>query len=263
MTAYAQLDRPVLLKYLFHPRKDYRPCPRGAFDMMVPVGEGVSVGCRFYPREDTSPWVLYFHGNGEVVSDYDELAPLYHHAGLNLVVADYRGYGASGGTPTFQDLVKDSRVIFEEVQGQLERKGSPRTLWVMGRSLGSIPALELAFCYPEETRGVIIESGFISGARLVKRLGLPPMGADLGSLEQECLAKVGKISIPGLVIHGQYDTLVPLQEGRDLFESLGSSPKELVVIPGADHNNIMLVDVKMYFGSLVKFIAPPGEGAMR
>jgi pimeloyl-ACP methyl ester carboxylesterase len=100
------------------------------------------------------PW------DGEVVSDYDDVSPFYHQKKLNLVVADYRGYGASNGIPTLTDLIHDSHLIFKEVKEELSRRNLRSDLWVMGRSLGSISALELAYHYQEEMKGLIVESGF-------------------------------------------------------------------------------------------------------
>src|SRR5690242_1030865 len=101
---YALLDRLGVSDWIFYPRRDFGPPPAGAEDVHVPVAPGVAVACRFYPADPTLPSVLLFHGNGEVAADYDGIAPLYHRARLNLFVADYRGYGASTGVPSFAAL---------------------------------------------------------------------------------------------------------------------------------------------------------------
>jgi pimeloyl-ACP methyl ester carboxylesterase len=125
-------------------------------------------------REILFPWILFFHGNGEVVSDYDDIAPFYGRLGLNLTVADYRGYGASSGEPTFTNLVEDAHLIFSAVRKELSSKGFSENLWIMGRSLGSISALELGYHYGDQIQGLVIESGFASVTGLIRHLGLPP-----------------------------------------------------------------------------------------
>ena len=40
----------------------------------------------------------------------------YHRKGINLVVADYRGYGASNGVPTFSNLISDAHCIYQAVK---------------------------------------------------------------------------------------------------------------------------------------------------
>ena len=99
MTDYSVIDRSSLLQYIFYPRDDRTPCPDRAFDFAVTVQEGVEVSCRAYLADATWPSILYFHGNGEVVSDYDYIAPLFKKEGINLLVADYRGYGRTRGDP--------------------------------------------------------------------------------------------------------------------------------------------------------------------
>src|SRR4030042_1848855 len=98
---YSILDLPEILQFIFYPRRDWAPPPPGASDFLVPVEEGVSISCRFYPAEVGSPCILYFHGNGEVACEHDWIAQLYGREGISLFVADYRGNGRSEGGATF------------------------------------------------------------------------------------------------------------------------------------------------------------------
>ena len=188
------------------------------------------------------------------MSDYDEISPSYHQKRLNLVVADYRGYGASSGIPTLTALTQDSHLIFKEVREELSRRNLRSDLWVMGRSLGSISALELAYQHQEMIKGLIIESGFPSVVRIITHLGMPAHGIDLEKIDQGCLERIKKILVPTLIIHGEHDMLVPLENARDIYEHLGTQEKELLVIPSATHNDIMLVGFKDYFKALQRFI---------
>jgi pimeloyl-ACP methyl ester carboxylesterase len=206
------------------------------------------------------PWILFFHGNGEVVSDYDEISPFYHQKGLNLVVADYRGYGVSSGIPTLTDLSQDAHDIFKQVRQDLSRRNLPKDLWVMGRSLGSISAFELAYHYQEGIKGLIIESGFPSVVRIMTHLGMPTDGMGLEKIDEECLERIKKISIPSLIIHGDQDWLVPLENAKDIYQHLGTREKEFLIIPSATHNDIMLVGFKEYFNTLQRFIERTNKG---
>jgi len=254
MPGYAELDKSPLVGFLFYPRADLTPCPPGAFDFFVPVEQGVTVSCRFYVGDEGWPWILYFHGNGEVVSDYDGIAPFYHRKEINLVVADFRGYGSSGGSPNFTSLVHDAPPILEAVKKEIYQKGFQQDLWVMGRSMGSICALELADRHPDKIKGLVVESGFASVTRLIKHLALPSGGIDLEPLEQERRNRIRKISVPALIIHGERDNLVPLQEAKDLYALLATIQKKLVIVPMADHNNIMFADLEFYLEAIQNFI---------
>ena len=254
MPNYSLIDQPSTLMYIFYPREDSTLCPENAFDLLAPVDDHVSIHCRFYIGNPKWPWILFFHGNGEVVSDYDEIAPLYHQRRLNLVVADYRGYGNSNGVPTLTDLVQDAHAILREIKKELSKRGLRSDLWIMGRSLGSISAFELAYRYQDAIRGLIIESGFPSVVRIMMHLGVPIHDVNLEKIDQECLEMIHKIFIPTLIIHGERDTLVPLREAKDIFNHLGTDKKELLIIPSANHNDIMLVGFQKYFNAIQQFI---------
>ncbi len=254
MIDYSALDQPFLRSFIFYPRRDHTPCPENAFDLPVRVAEGVSVSCRFYTGREKWPWILFFHGNGEVASDYDEISPFYHQKKINLVVADYRGYGASGGTPTLASVAQDAHIIFKEVKGELGRRNLRHDLWVMGRSLGSISGLELVYHYQKEIPGLILESGFPSIVRIMVHLGIPAHIMGLEKIDQECLDRIEKIFLPTLIIHGDQDSLVPLENAREIYRRLGAGDKELLIIPSATHNDIMLVGFRDYFKAIGQFI---------
>ena len=260
MSIYATIDQqPVLLQFVFYPRRWDAPAPAGAEDFMVPVEKDIAVGCRCYEGKPGGPWILLFHGNGEIAADYDQIAPFYHQEGINLVVADYRGYGRSGGKPTFAAMVGDAPLIFEAVRERLGGRGLQEELFVMGRSLGSISALELAAQHGGVISGLIIESGFISVTGLIDHLGLPSMGLDLDSIERESRGKAARIETPALIIHGRSDSLVPYSQAEDLYHSLGSEPKWLLPIPGADHNDVIFYDRERYFSAIAAFVEKPGH----
>ena len=252
---YSILDRPDILQFAFYPRKDVRKGPSNSTDYLVPVEGGVSIGCRFYIHHRGSPSILFFHGNGEVVSDYDGIAPLYNQRGINLFVADYRGYGSSGGTPTFTSMVGDAYSIFEAFLDIRRNDHHTGDVLVMGRSLGSICAIELAFCYQDQMKGLIIESGFASILRLLKYLGFPAELLGTSDIAFPNMAKIRSIALPTLILHGEHDSLIPVAEARDLFENAAAKRKRLVIINGADHNDIMLVDMERYFTAIREFVS--------
>jgi alpha-beta hydrolase superfamily lysophospholipase len=260
MPDYSKIDIPEVLSYVFYPRDESGPCPRYAFDHFIPVAEAVALHCRFYEEDKAWPWILYFHGNGEVVSDYDEIALFYFKHSLNLVVVDYRGYGKSNGTPTVTDMSRDSRKVYESVKTALTERGLRDDLWVMGRSLGSVSALAIAFDKSTGINGLIIESGFPSIMSLIVRHGIATPDMDLDAITRECLDMVRSITVPVLIIHGEYDTLVPPDEAETIYETIGSAQKDLLMIPGATHNDIMFVGLRQYMEAIRKFVDSTSPG---
>ncbi|MCH9675542.1 MAG: alpha/beta hydrolase, partial [Gammaproteobacteria bacterium] len=120
---------------IFFPRGDDRSAPQGAYDLLIPVDEGASVAARFYVHDPGAPSILYFHGNGEVAADHDDIAPLYGQIGVNLFVAEFRGYGQSGGSPTFAHLMGDASPTAAFVHEHLDAGNFSPARYLMGRSL--------------------------------------------------------------------------------------------------------------------------------
>jgi len=255
MSYYSLLDTPQVLQYSFYPIREWSNCPDYATDILVSVEEGIRVACRFYTADPGFPTVLFFHGNGEIASDYDDVAPYFFaHSEVNLVVAEFRGYGLSDGKPTFATVIADSHVILREISREMSSQGYCNDIWVMGRSMGSVPALELAQSYPDKIRGLIIESGFPSATRIARRLGFPVPESDIRLVEDECMKKIRKITMPALIIHGDSDSLVTINEAYTLEKELGSSEKRLHIVRGADHNSVMACDVAGYLKVIKEFI---------
>ncbi|MBX7196614.1 MAG: alpha/beta hydrolase, partial [Sandaracinaceae bacterium] len=91
------LTRTDLVGSLFFPRPDARPCPRNASDHFV-AAPGAALHLRVHGA--SGPLLLLFHGNGEIVSDWDAAAPSFLARGVRFAVLDYRGYGRSNSAPT-------------------------------------------------------------------------------------------------------------------------------------------------------------------
>jgi alpha-beta hydrolase superfamily lysophospholipase len=261
MVDYSSADTPSILTSVFFPHNYRTPVPEQAFDLTIPVDEGVTITCRFHKGGADWPWILFFHGNGEVASDYDDIASYYLERKLNLVVADYRGYGASTGSPTLTHLVADARPIYRSIRAELASRGLRDDFWVMGRSLGSTSALELAHQYQEEIRGLIIESGFLNILRVLVHLDIPTGDVPLQAIDRQCIDMIGEIRLPTLIIHGEMDNIVPLSEAELLYEQIGAKDKELVVIPEANHNDIMSTGTDQYFDALQRFVKKTAQNA--
>lgn len=247
------LDRPEILAQIFYPRRSYSS-KQDSRDYFIEVEQGIRIGCRFYSRGLEYPSLLYFHGNGEIVDDYDWSAPVYNEIGINLFVADYRGYGVSDGRPTISNMLKDSHQIFNEFTRILEEQGSRKRMFVMGRSLGSTSAIEVAYHHQNAIQGLIIESGSAHNFRRFFSSSITehPIWSDESSFLNK--VKMRSISTPTLIIHAEYDTLVPVEEGKELFRNAAATDKRLVIVPDADHNDLMLVGKAQYFKAIEEFV---------
>ena len=252
------LDKPEILQFIFYPRKDLFDISAAAnvFADVIPVDEAVPISYCFYFSDKKHPNILFFHGNGEVASDYESIGSIYNQIGVNLFVADYRGYGRSGGKPTLTNMIKDTHPLFEGFKRVLKEKGFSGSLFLMGRSLGSASAIELASHYQSQLSGLIIESGFANVFNLFGYLGFPLKALGISVPETpSSLGLIRKISLPTLVMHGEHDQIVPVEEGRALYETIAAKDKRLLIIPGVDHNTIFMGGMEPYLQALKDFVS--------
>jgi fermentation-respiration switch protein FrsA (DUF1100 family) len=262
---FATLDRPEVLMFLFHPR----PEPTGPFsktaesenrisrpkDILIPVQEDIAIGARFHMAEKSGGNLLFFHGNGEIVADYDELGAVYNQSGINLLAVDYRGYGRSGGRPTVTAMMQDCHIIFHFVLKWLQQNDFTGPLLLMGRSLGSASVLELAANYKNLIDGLIVESGFAYAGPLLTLLGIDV--AALGFKEEKGFRNVDKIrnfDKPTLIIHAEFDHIIPYSDGQTLYDTCPSGNKKLLKIPGANHNDIFMRGFQEYLAAVKNIV---------
>ena len=244
-------DSPEFNDNLFFPRPDYDRVPPNCEDFMVKVDSGVEIHLRRHLAPSGRFSLLYFHGNGEVVADYDGLANRFSEIGAELIVADYRGYGKSSGQPTLRSALKDSVSIFDFLK---ERNIFQEKICVMGRSLGSASAIELVL----KRSGIsacIIESGYADPIPLVERRGLR---IEATTAEEDALfnnsVKIRNIKCPLFIMHGKMDSLISPKEALLNYRQSGSEKKELELFEGVGHNDILMADGDGYFIRLSKFL---------
>ncbi len=249
------MDRPEIIRVLFHPVQVPRnAAPQDAVDIDIPVTGNAVIGCRFFSRAKDAPVLLFFHGNSETLTDYDDIGPLYLQEGLNFLVTGYRGYGWSTGSPLTSTLLSDAEDMFIHLGNWLRREGYTGGILVMGRSLGSVCAIDLAVRHPEEIAGLVLESAFAETLPLARLLGVNL--EHLGISEEQTFNNLGKIrqwTKPTFILHGQLDHLIPLSQAEKLNAACGAHSKELQIIPGAGHNTMIAVGGSRYFQAIRGF----------
>jgi fermentation-respiration switch protein FrsA (DUF1100 family) len=253
---YSILDRPEVLQSIFHPRPEYShgTTTTSGLPLMIQVSEAISIGACFHVAQKSSPNILFFHGNGEIVADYNDLGPMYNQEGINFFPVDYRGYGRSGGQPSVSAMMTDCHTIFDYTKKWLEENNHTGPLVVMGRSLGSASAIELAATRSVDVAGLIVESGFAYAGPLLKLLGIRP--SDIRFEEDKGFRNINKISLfqkPTLIIHAEFDHIIPFSDGNALFDASLAEDKKLLKIPEANHNDIFARALFEYLAAIKGF----------
>jgi pimeloyl-ACP methyl ester carboxylesterase len=253
MNNFTQFDHPSILAHLFYPRQEDRPSLRGdnIRELFIPVEQDIAIGGKLFFAGLQAPSILFFHGNGEIVADYDDIGPLFTSMGINFMPVDYRGYGRSGGSPSVSAMMKDCHAIYNYCVRWLADSGFTGTFITMGRSLGSASALELASSYASRIDALIIDSGFAYALPLLRLVGADP--DRLGLVEEEGFLNADKIRQfggPTLIIHAEFDHIIPYSDGVALFEASPAEHKRMLTIPRANHNTIFMHGLNEYLGAV-------------
>lgn len=196
--------------------------------------------------------IVYFHGNGGNLSIWAPILAGIARQGYAVIAFDYRGYGNSTGRPTERGLYRDVDAVLERFWS-----GSPPKIPVVywGRSLGATMAAYAATIRPPD--GLILESAFPDVRTLARRS--PPMAVlSLFSTYRfptaDFLQRGKTPGVPVLVMHGNEDRIVPIGQGRALFEKI-PGPKRFFTIRGGDHNDMAPRDAHAYWEAVDGFLA--------
>ncbi len=242
------LDHPLLSRHYFYPWPNPFPDP------FYVEGKTCRLGCWYSRGCPDGLTVVHFHGNGETVGEYLEgFAGRLQSLGVNLMLAEYRGYGMSEGEPGLAAMLDDIPPIIAAT-GM-----APERLVFFGRSMGSLYALHAASLYPMAA-GLVLESAIADPLeRIPLRVEPWQLGVTLADVKAEVdrffnqKKKLAAFRGRTLVMHTRNDELIPFSHGETLHE-WANEPKELVVFDRGDHNNILEVNEASYFSHLERLI---------
>jgi fermentation-respiration switch protein FrsA (DUF1100 family) len=202
-----------------------------AEEVVLDTADGERVIAWHLPPRGDKPVFLYFHGNGASLRWRVDRFRALTTDGSGLVALSYRGYGGSSGRPTEAGLVNDALAAYAFACARYQ----PARIVLWGESLGSGVAVALAAEYP--VGHVILEAPFTSAADVgaghywfvpVRLLMKDQFRSDL---------RIGKVTAPVLVLHGDRDYVVPIALGERLY-ALIDAPKRFVRFPGVGHDGL-------------------------
>jgi uncharacterized protein len=237
--SFATADGLRLAGWFVPPAPVDNQTPPSAGSVTLPEGAPASAGRgAARPRETGGPGpaVLVCNGNGGDRSMRAALAAALSRMGLAVLLFDYRGYGGNPGAPSEAGLAADARAALAYLEGRPDV--DPDRVVYFGESLGAAVALRLATERPPAA--LVLRSPFASLAEVGRHhYRLVPVSLLLRD-RYDSAALAGRLAAPLLVVAGARDRIVPPAHSRRLFAA-ASQPKRLVVLDGADHNDLDLL----------------------
>lgn len=204
------------------------------------------------PLSDNALTLLYLHGNSENIGANLDLAHSYQRMGFNVLLVDYRGYGRSSGPfPNEQRVYEDAIAAYRYLT---ETRQIPvNSLWLFGHSLGGAIAIELAT--QRQAAGLILQSTFSSMLAAVNFSGQYSWFPVDWLLTQrfDSIAKVAHLKLPIFYIHGLEDDTTAAVMSEQLY-AISPSPKQLWLVPEANHNNVVDTAGAEYFTRVETFV---------
>ena len=221
----------------------------------APSGTLEKIQCWWVPAEQNPEErvIIDLHGNRNNIGANVPYAQKFRQMGLSVLLVDYRGFGRSTNRfPSEETVYEDVEAVWNYLVNKRQIK--PENIYIFGHSLGGAIAINLASNHPN-LGGLIIESSFTNIINMVdykKKYRIFPVNLILNQ-RFDSLAKVPTLKMPILFTHGTEDTLIPPSMSEALFAA-AAEPKQLLLVPGAGHNNVRQVGGTQYWEKLQQFL---------
>lgn len=173
------------------------------------------------------PVVIFGHGNGELIDYWPNELGRFASMGVGLLLVEYPGYGRSAGSPSQDSISETFALAYDRLAARPDV--DPSRIVLFGRSLGGGAVCDLALKRP--AKALILMSCFKSVSSFAIRYLAP---AFLIRDPFDNLAAVRQYQGPVLVLHGQFDEVVPFSHGQALHTA---APNGKMIVYEAGHNN--------------------------
>jgi fermentation-respiration switch protein FrsA (DUF1100 family) len=194
---------------------------------------------------DDRPFCIWFNGNAGHRAHRLPQISLIHKADAHVLIADYRGYAENAGSPSEEGLARDARAAWKYARDTL--KVPANRIVFCGESLGGGVAVRLAadLCQNGTPPGGLFLQATFSSLVDAGKHHYPWLPVSWLLRDRfDSLSRIATVTCPIAMVHGRRDWIVPLEQGRKLFdvapdESSQGVPKSFVELPTAGHNDIM------------------------
>jgi pimeloyl-ACP methyl ester carboxylesterase len=199
---------------------------------------------------DERYWVLFLHGNASNLASHFNIShyTLLRAAGLSVLAPEYRGFAGLPGLPTEEALGVDARAAYDYLR--LSRNIPATHVVIYGWSLGSAVAVDLAS--QVEEAAVILEGAPASVVDIAQqRYPFFPLRHFMRN-QFESYRRIDRVGSPVLFLHSPEDAVIPISEGRRLYDA-ARGDKRFVEVRGG-HVNASELDTAHFSAVIGAFL---------
>ena len=203
----------------------------------------------FVEPDDAPPHsaVLLCHGIGEVVDQWFPVQCLLAQHGTASMIFDYSGYGRSPGIANWTQWEDDTVAAFESLQ----RLVYPMPVSILGFSMGT--GIAAAVIHRISSHRLILCASCTSFRAGARSIGLPAFLLPLVPPVWTTDETLASCPVPVLLVHGDKDSLFPVQMSRDLAALAPES--RLITISNLGHSEPFHKPHISYWGHIVSYLA--------
>ena len=217
----------------------------------------------------SNKWAIVVHGYTSEGLKMSSYAKNFYNAGYNIIVPDLRAHGLSEGD--YIGMGWDDRFDIISWINYVLNENSNSEIVLFGVSMGaSTVSMTSGEELPSNVKAIIADCGYTSvwdefSYQLDSLFSLPEFPVmNVSSLvtkiragyslkEASAIEQVKKSKTPILYVHGDKDDFVPTYMVDELYNAT-SSPKEKLIIKGAEHALSSSIDPYNYWNTVFNFI---------
>jgi pimeloyl-ACP methyl ester carboxylesterase len=182
---------------------------------------------------------------------------VHRRSGYAVFLAEYRGYMALDGDPTYGSTKLDARAAYDHLRIAF---GVDRArMAYFGHSLGSGVAAELAEIHPPSV--LVLQSPFSSARAMARLIVWPPIVVvwrAISRIHFDTIRIVSELDVSVSVAHGRRDRIVPFRQGIEVFES-AKRKGQFLAVDKAGHNDVAEIAGEEYWTWIAGALNPnPG-----
>jgi len=227
--------------------------------------DGLTLVGHWFPCEHARRTILAMHGwRSGWAKDFGIIASSWERERCNVLYAEQRAQGESEGDCMSFGLL-ERHDCADWVTWINDRVGTALPVCLAGVSMGATTVLMAsALPLPENVCSIIADCGFTSAHAIWKHVTEHNLHLRYGGLRKAAVdalcsrrlqlrpddysvpeALRANLDIPVLFVHGSADSFVPVEMSYENYEAC-AAPKQLLIVPGAEHGMSYFVDRTRY-----------------